>query len=146
MEIKIGKAYHKLGPMSLGGPRESPLMSRPGFEVWRRWLRYGDGAAPNLSSFSPTDVCTKEHLGNKKTGCGRENQLRNNLRKTHTYEEFMVAIWKTSGNMDSWCWLLNVFCWHIYLAILWAKAKLPNLRCLSVHPERVALSQKESDH
>ena len=86
MEI-VWEAYHKGVPF-LGVPGITLDVKPRGFEVWRRWLRYGNGAAPNLSSFSPTDVCTKEHLGNK-NWLRKRNQLQKKYGK-HTYEEFMV--------------------------------------------------------
>ena len=118
MEIKIGKAYHKLGPMSLGGPRESPLMSRPGFEVWRRWLRYGDGAAPNLSSFSPTDVCTKEHLGNKKraaeerTSCGTIYGKHTHMKSLWWQFGRLLEIWIV--DVDYWMSFADIFIWLFF--------------------------------
>ena len=94
MEI-VWEAYHKGVPF-LGVPGITLDVKPRGFEVWRRWLRYGNGAAPNLSSFSPTDVCTKEHLGNKKLAA-EEKPAAKHLRKTHiwrVYGDNLEDFWK----------------------------------------------------
>ena len=102
-KTKIGKLTIRGVPCPWGSP-ESPLDKAPGFEVWRRWLRYGVGAAPNLSSFSPADVCTKEHLG-KKNWLRKRNQLLDFSENTH-----MKSLWWQFGRLLK-IWIVDVDYW-----------------------------------
>lgn len=55
----------------------------------------------------------------QKTGCGRENQLRNNLRKTHTH---MKRLWWQFGRLlkiwivdvDYWMSFADIFIWLFF--------------------------------
>ena len=140
MENKNWEAYHKGGPMSLGVPGITPWQS-PRVRGVEKVTTIWSWCSPEFVLLQSRGCLYQRAPWQKKLAAEEKPAAR--FFGKHTYEEFMVTIWKTSENMDSWCWLLNVFCWLIYFAILWAKAKLPDLRFFSVHSERVVLSQKE---